>query len=359
MNNNHYCVIMAGGVGSRFWPISRHNKPKQFLDVLGTGKSFIRTTFERFAHIIPVENIFVATNTAYRDMVLAEIPELRADQVLCEPLGRNTAPCIAYAAMRIRSINPDAVMVATPSDHFISNEIHFCEVIQQCLDFVSEKESLLTIGLQPTRPATGYGYIQVNKHVAEGKFNQAKTFTEKPNRELAQVFVASGEYFWNSGIFVWRVPTILKAFEELQPETYQLLDSISEHYGTPTEQEAIDRVYPECRGISVDYGIMERSDNVWVRCSDLGWSDIGTWGSLYQYASKDECGNTYSSDTFTFDTENCVIKTPEGKVAVIEGLKDYIVVDTPDVLMVCPKSAEQNIKRYIETVKFTKGEEHI
>ena len=180
MNNNHYCVIMAGGVGSRFWPISRHNKPKQFLDVLGTGKSFIRTTFERFAHIIPVENIFVATNTAYRDMVLAEIPELRADQVLCEPLGRNTAPCIAYAAMRIRSINPDAVMVATPSDHFISNEIHFCEVIQQCLDFVSEKESLLTIGLQPTRPATGYGYIQVNKHVAEGKFNQAKSFTEKP-----------------------------------------------------------------------------------------------------------------------------------------------------------------------------------
>lgn len=350
---------MAGGVGSRFWPISRRNKPKQFLDVLGTGKTFIRNTFERFANIIPIENIFVATNTAYRDMVLAEIPELIPDHVLCEPLGRNTAPCIAYAAMRIRSINPDAVMVATPSDHLILNELHFCEVIQQCLDFVGEKDSLLTIGLQPTRPETGYGYIQVNKHVNQGKFNQVKTFTEKPNEDLAEVFVASGEYFWNSGIFVWRVPTILKAFEEYQPETYQLLDSISEFYGTPNEQEAVDRVYPECRGISVDYGIMERSDNVWVRCSDLGWSDVGTWGSLYQYAAKDEVGNTFSPNTFTFNTSNCVIRTPDDKIAVIEGLDEYIVVDTPDVLMVCPMSAEQNIKRYIETVKFEKGDKHI
>ena len=359
MNENNYCVIMAGGVGSRFWPISRRSKPKQFLDVLGTGKSFIRTTFERFANIIPLENIFVATNSAYRDMVLAEIPELAPERVLCEPVGRNTAPCVAYAAMRIRSINPEAKMVVTPSDHFILNEIHFCEVIQQCLDFVDEENALITIGLQPTRPETGYGYIQVNKHKASGKFNKAKTFTEKPNLELAKVFVDSGEYFWNSGIFVWSVQTILEAFEKLQPEIYGPLNSIADHYGKPTEQEQIDIVYPECRGISVDYGIMERYDNVWVRCSDLGWSDVGTWGSMYEYSAKDENGNTFSTNTFTFNTEDCVIRTNDEKVVVIEGLKEYIVVDTPDVLMVCPRSAEQNIKRYIETVNFTKGDKFI
>ena len=359
MNENNYCVIMAGGVGSRFWPISRRNKPKQFLDVLGTGKSFIRTTFERFANIIPLENIFVATNSAYRDMVLSEIPELDPERVLCEPVGRNTAPCVAYAAMRIRSINPDAKMVVTPSDHLILNEIHFCEVIQQCLDFLDEQDALLTIGLQPTRPATGYGYIQVNKHKASGKFNKAKTFTEKPSLELAKIFVDSGEYFWNSGIFAWKVATILSAFEKLQPEIYEPLNSIADHYGTPTEQEQIDIVYPECRGISVDYGIMERYDNVWVRCSDLGWSDIGTWGSMYEHSAKDESGNTFSTNTFTFDTEGCVIRTTEDKVVVVEGLKEYIVVDTPDVLMVCPRRAEQNIKRYIETVNFTKGDKFI
>ena len=359
MNENNYCVIMAGGVGSRFWPISRRSKPKQFLDVLGTGKSFIRTTFERFANIIPLDNIFVATNLAYRDMVLAEIPELAPERVLCEPVGRNTAPCVAYAAMRIRSINPAARMVVTPSDHLILNEIHFCEVIQQCLDFLDEQDALITIGLQPTRPETGYGYIQVNKHQASGKFNKAKTFTEKPNLELAKIFVDSGEYFWNSGIFVWGVQTILDAFEKLQPEIYGPLNSIADHYGKPTEQAQIDIVYPECRGISVDYGIMERYDNVWVRCSDLGWSDVGTWGSMYEYSTKDDKGNTFSTNTFAFDTEGCVIRTTDDKVVVVEGLKEYIVVDTPDVLMVCPRSAEQNIKRYIETVNFTKGNKFI
>ncbi len=360
MNNNQFCVIMAGGVGSRFWPISRRQRPKQFLDVLGTGKTLLRATFERFAHIIPTENILVATNTAYRDMVLREIPEIGAGQVLCEPVGKNTAPCIAYAAMHIRAICPEATMVVTPSDHLILNEHHFCEVIQQCLDFTDEKgEALLTIGLEPSRPETGYGYIQANKHITSGKFNMVKTFTEKPNKELAQVFVDSGEYFWNSGIFVWRVDTILEAFREHQSETYQILDSIREAYGTPGEQEAIDRVYPECGGISVDYGIMERSSNVWVRCSEFGWSDLGTWGSIYQHSAKDESGNTLRTDNFTFETENCIIKLPQGKIAVLEGLKDYIVVDTEDVLMVCPRKAEQHIKRFVETVKFETGEKHI
>lgn len=360
MNKNQFCVIMAGGVGSRFWPISRHSRPKQFLDVLGTGKSLLRATFDRFANIIPVENILVATNAGYRDMVLEEIPEISGSQVLCEPVGRNTGPCIAYAAMHIRSLNPDATMVVSPSDHLILNEHHFCEVIQQCLDFTDEvPETLLTIGLQPTRPETGYGYIQVSKREVYGKFNKVKTFTEKPSLDLAKVFVDSGEYFWNSGIFVWSVDTILAAFKEHQNETYQLLDSIRDSYGTPMEQAEIDRVYPECGGISVDYGIMERSSNVWVRCSDFGWSDLGTWGSIYQHSAKDEQGNTLRMGTFTFDTENCIIKLPSDKIAVLEGLKDYIVVDTDDVLMVCPRKAEQHIKRFIENVKFETGEKHI
>lgn len=360
MNNNQFCVIMAGGVGSRFWPISRRQRPKQFLDVLGTGKSLLRATFERFANIIPTENILVATNAAYRDMVLEEIPEIAPSQVLGEPIGKNTAPCIAYAAMHIRALCPDATMVVSPSDHLILNEHHFCEVIQQCMDFVEEKrDTLLTIGLEPTRPEIGYGYIQANKHITSGKFNKVKTFTEKPNAELARVFVDSGEYFWNSGIFVWKVPTILDAFSEHQNETYTILDSIREHYGTPSEQSALDRVYPECGGISVDYGIMERSSNVWVRCSDFGWSDLGTWGSIYQHSPKDECGNTLRTGTFTFDTDNCIIKLPSDKIAVLEGLHDYIVVDTDDVLMVCPRTAEQHIKRFVETVKFETGDKHI
>lgn len=360
MNNNQFCVIMAGGVGSRFWPISRYQRPKQFLDVLGTGKSLLRATFERFANIIPVENILVATNTAYCDMVLSEIPEITPSQVLCEPVGKNTAPCIAYAAMHIRAINPNATMVVSPSDHLILNEHHFCEVIQQCMDFVEEKEdTLLTIGLEPTRPETGYGYIQVNKYISHGKFNQVKTFTEKPNAELAKIFVESGEYFWNSGIFVWKVGSIIEAFREHQNETYTILNSISEHYGTPSEQAELDKVYTECGAISVDYGIMERSSNVWVRCSDFGWSDLGTWGSIYQHSEKDEFGNTMSTNTFAFDTENCIIKLPAGKVAVLEGLHNYIVVDTDDVLMVCPREAEQHIKRYLENVKFATGEKHV
>ncbi len=360
MNNNQFCVIMAGGVGSRFWPISRRQRPKQFLDVLGTGKSLLRATFERFANIIPTENILVATNSAYRDMVLEELPEIAPSQVLGEPVGKNTAPCIAYAAMHINALNPEATMVVSPSDHLIINEHHFCEVIQQCMDFVEEKEdTLLTIGLQPTRPETGYGYIQVSKRVVSGKFNKAKTFTEKPNKELAKIFVDSGEYFWNSGIFVWKVPTILEAFREHQNETYTILDSIREHYGKPTEQAELDKVYPECGGISVDYGVMERSSNVWVRCSDFGWSDLGTWGSLYQHSPKDEKGNTLSTNTFAFDTDNCIIKLPSDKIAVLEGLHDYIVVDTDDVLMVCPRKAEQHIKRFVETVKFEAGDKHI
>lgn len=355
MNKNQYCVIMAGGAGTRFWPMSRESKPKQFLDILNSGSTFIRNTFERFINIIPVENIYVSTNSEYKEMVLAEIPELKPEQVLCEPIGRNTAPCIAYAAMRINAINPNASIVVTPSDHYITNEIHFCEVIQQGLDFVEDKDLLLTIGLTPTHPNIGYGYIQINHNDKIGDFNKVKTFTEKPNLELAQVFVDSGEYFWNSGIFIWKVSSILSAIKTFLPEIYDTLDSIKEFYGTPQEQEKINQVYGECRGISIDFGVMERAENVYVRCSSFGWSDIGTWGSLYEHSNKDNVGNTESENTFVFNTTNCLIKIPKDRVAIIEGLEDYIVVDTDDVLMICPRSKEQKIKKYIETVRYHKS----
>lgn len=358
INRNRYCVIMAGGIGSRFWPISRVSKPKQFLDMLGTGKTFLRSTFERFAKLFPVGNFLVVTNTAYRDLVLAELPELSVSQILCEPFGRNTAPCIAYAAFRIRSVDPDAVMVVTPADHLIIDNDNFCTTLEECMEFASDSDALVTIGIKPTRPDTGYGYIQIaNKSAEQVNLHKVKTFTEKPNYELACAFVRSGEFFWNAGIFVWRVESILNSIGRFLPETYRMFDSIGAHYGTSTEQQAIDTLYPECRSESIDYGVMERSDNVYVRCSDFGWSDIGTWGSMYQYAVKDDDGNTACPTLSAFDTHNCIVNLPKGKIAVIDHLSDYIVVDCDNVLMICPRSHEQEIKKYIESVKFLPGGE--
>lgn len=359
MNRNTYCVIMAGGAGTRFWPISREKKPKQFLDILGTGKTFIRSTFERFAGFIPAENFLVVTNSSYKDLVLKQIPEILPEQVLSEPLGRNTAPCIAYAAFRLKAMNQDSTMIVTPSDHLILNEQAFTEVVQEAVTFAGKNEALVTIGVHPTRPATGYGYIQVEQPIRKAGMNKVKTFTEKPNLELAQAFLKSGDFFWNSGIFVWQTSVILDAVKKLLPETYGMFAAIENVYATDAEQENINRIYPECRAISVDYGIMEKAANVYVRCGDFGWSDIGTWGSLYEYTPKDEAGNTIAQESVLFDTSDCVVKMPEGKLAVIEGLKDFIVVDTDDVLMICPKNNEQNIKKFIDTIRFRKGDKFI
>lgn len=359
MNKNTYCVIMAGGVGSRFWPISRADRPKQFLDILDTGKTFIQGTYERFASFIPAENFLVVTNSSYKQMVLEQLPLLKEEQVLCEPLGRNTAPCIAYAAFRLQAMNPKATMIVTPSDHLILDGTKFASVIQEAADFAAHNDVLVTIGLKPTRPATGYGYIQAEQPINEHGMNKVKTFTEKPNREMADIFLRSGEFFWNSGIFVWQVKSILKPLKKFLPDTYQLFASIAGHYASPEEQGHINRIYPECRGISIDYGIMEKADNVYVRCADFGWSDIGTWGSLYRYARKDENGNTGDGNIIAFETKDCVIKVPKEKVAVIEGLENFIVVDTENVLMICPRSNEQNIKKFIDTVKFSKGDDYI
>lgn len=357
MNNNRYCVIMAGGIGSRFWPMSRQSCPKQFLDILGTGRSFIRHTYERFAKIIPNENFIVVTNRRYKEQVLEHLPELKESQVLCEPIGRNTAPCIAYAAYALRRINPSAEMIVSPADHLILNEEEFIRVVEGALDFIASNGALMTIGINPTRPETGYGYIQRS---SMDKISAVKCFTEKPNREMAQAFLDCGEFLWNSGIFIWSVKEIIRALERYLPEHSALFTSIEQELGTPNEAAAIERVFSECKPISIDYGVMERADNVYVHSGDFGWSDVGTWGSVYQQSRKDRYANaTCGDDVYVYDTRNSLIATPKGKVAVVSGLKDYIVVDTDDVLMICPKSEEQNIKSFIEDVKYTTGDKHI
>lgn len=360
MDNNRYCVIMAGGIGSRFWPISRASKPKQFLDILNLGKSFIRATYERFLGVVPKENFLVVTNESYKDLVLEHLPELDEAQVLCEPIGRNTAPCIAYAAMRIKSINPDAQMIVTPSDHLVLNEVEFHNVINETIEFIKKNDSLMTIGIKPSRPDTGYGYIQLDVQSDEFvNINKVKTFTEKPNLELAKMFVESGEFFWNSGIFVWNVSSILRELKEHLSDTYTLFDSISQDYNTENESRSIAKIYPECRPISIDFGIMEKVSNVYVRKSDFGWSDIGTWGSLCQSADKDNDGNVLSDSVLVYETKDSIIKTTGDKLIVVDGLDSYIVVDTDDVLMICPKSNEQNVKRFIDDVKFKKGKKFV
>lgn len=359
MKNNTYCVIMAGGVGSRFWPISRAGKPKQFLDILNTGRTFIQSTYERFSKMVPAENFLVVTNTGYKDLVLEQLPDIKENQILCEPLGRNTAPCIAYAAFRLHAVNPDATMIVTPSDHLVLDPEAFIAVAKEAVDFAASGDHLVTIGVKPTSPATGYGYIQAETPINEKGQNKVKTFTEKPNREVAQIFLDSGEFFWNSGIFVWKVDSIMNALRAHLADAFQMFASIEGHYNMPEEQEYINRIYPECRAISIDYGIMEKARNVYMFCGEFGWSDIGTWGSLYQHSGKDSNGNTDEGNVIPFETTNCIVKIPKDKIAVIEGLDDYIVVDTDDVLMICPKENEQNIKKFIDTVKFTKGDRFI
>ncbi len=352
-----YCVIMAGGVGTRFWPESRQSKPKQFLDICDTGKSFIRMTFERFAHLVPKENFLVVTNARYKSLVLEHIPELTEQQVLCEPIGRNTAPCICYASYHLRNIDPEATMIVTPADHLILNEAEFHAIVGDTLDFVESNNALMTIGITPSRPETGYGYIQKSDNAT---ISRVKCFTEKPNLELAQLFVQSGEFFWNSGIFVWKVKDIIAAVAEHLPEHHALFDAIADKLGTEAEAEAIAQVFSECRAISIDYGVMEKADNVYVRCGDFGWSDVGTWGSLYQLSRKDKYANVKPSEgCYTYNTRSSIVSLPKGKVAVINGLRDYIVVDTDDVLLICPRAEEQNIKKYIDEVKFNNGDKHI
>ena len=345
MSSNKYCVIMAGGIGTRFWPKSRQSMPKQFLDILGTGKSFIRHTYERFAKMVPAENFLVVTNDKYKSLVLEHIPEIGEKQVLCEPVGRNTAPCVAYAAYTLMKRNPDAEMIVTPADHLILNEDDFRAIIAECLDFASEHDALMTVGIKPTRPDTGYGYIQVSD---DKPISKVKCFTEKPDIELARVFLQSGEFYWNSGIFVWKVRSIVEAFEKYLPEHHALFSGVMRAIGTDAERNVVEIAFSECRAISIDYGIMEKADNVYVRCGEFGWSDVGTWGSLYELSAKDADGNVVPTFSKLYDTTDSLIKAAGKKVVVVDSLHDYIVVDTPDALLICPRSHEQHIKQVLE-----------
>jgi len=353
---------MAGGIGSRFWPMSRNTLPKQFLDIMGTGKTLIRQTYERFVKICPPENIYIVTNEQYQEHVLAQLPELNKNQILAEPQRRNTAPCIAYAAFKIAQINPDANMVVAPSDHIINDEKSFQEAIAVGLAFTEKNDGLLTIGIQPSRPDTGYGYIQFKEKPGNEKFNinEVKTFTEKPNLEMAKFFLKSGEFLWNSGIFLWNSKAILSAFEKNLPDMYTLFQEGGNVYNTSAEADFIRKTYEKCTNISIDYGIMEKAKNVFVLSAEFGWSDLGTWKSLYEELPHDKSGNAIvGPHVMTDSTTNCVINMPKNKLAVIQGMENFIIVDTDQVLLICPKDDEQQIRNLVNDVKLKKGDKFI
>ncbi len=348
MNNNHYCIIMAGGIGSRFWPLSRTEKPKQFVDILGVGRTFIQMTFDRFAPFIPKENFMVVTGEVYKELVLEQLPELTEQQVLLEPARRNTAPCLAYAAYKLKKQNPDAVMVVTPADHLILDTVTFADVMQQSLRHAEDHSHLLTIGITPSFPSTGYGYIEVEDTTQS--FSKVTSFKEKPDYDTAVQFIEDGNYRWNSGMFVWSVKAIDAALQQYLPVVSQLFQDAQKYYYTPDEQENVNEVYLQSESISIDYGIMEKADNVYVTSADFGWSDLGTWTSLYEQSKKDDRDNVLSgSDILATDTTNCFVKQLNtDKRVVVDGIKDLLVVDTPDVLLICDRTDEDHVKRVID-----------
>jgi len=350
---------MSGGIGSRFWPFSREARPKQFLDFLGTGRSLIQMTVDRFKKIVPLENIFIVTNQMYADLTMKEVPELKPEQILLEPLRRNTAPCIAYASYHINAINPNANIIVAPADHLILKEDEFASVLDRALDFVDKNEILLTLGIKPNRPETGYGYIQIDEEQVNG-VNKVKVFTEKPNYELAKIFYESGEFFWNSGIFIWNVQTILKSLHDNMPETTAIFDQGIGLFATDKERDFINKQYAYCPNISIDYAIMEKAPNVCVIGADFGWSDLGTWGSLHEISEKDKEANvSLSNDTLFFDSSENIIALPEGKLAIVQGLDNYIVAESDGVLLICKKDEEQRIKQFVADTKLKYGDKYI
>ena len=356
--NHTYVAIMAGGVGSRFWPGSRESRPKQFLDMLGVGKSLLRLTFERFLPICPASQIYIVTNAAYRDLILEQIPEISDKQILCEPSRNNTAPCVAWTAFKLAGLDPEANFVIAPSDHIVLKEPAFLEKIQKALDYAEKNDALLTLGIQPSRPDTGYGYIQMGKEQIPGIF-KVRRFAEKPDLETARQFVSSNEYLWNAGIFVWKAASILKAYQTLAPDIFSILEKGRNVYNTPEEQAFINAFYPTTPNISVDFAIMENAENVYTLPSEFGWSDLGTWASLHAEFPKDENGNALQGNVIALDTHDTLVRIPEGKLAVVKDLHDYIVVDTPDALLIYPKSKEQEVKQVTALVKKRSGEKHL
>jgi len=360
--DKRYIIIMAGGVGSRFWPLSRREKPKQFLDILGTGETLIQQTFRRFRSVCPRENIFVVTSAGHTHLVEEQL-DIDPLNILSEPFRRNTAPCLAYGTFRILKEDPEAVITVTPADHLIVKEDKFSRVIRDAMTFATGNDALLTLGIKPDRPETGYGYIQADRRKpVKGYDNllKVKTFTEKPDIDLAKKFIQSGDFYWNSGIFIWNMKSILAAFEKHLPDMFTAFDEGRKLFGTKQEKSFIGRTYTTCRSISIDYGIMEKADNVYVMCTDIGWSDLGTWGSLYEHSATDKKNNAIlGGNIFSYDNKGNIINISPGKVAVIQGLKDYIIIETEEVLLIVHKDEEQNIKNYLDDVKKETKEKYL
>ena len=350
MQNRNHLVIMAGGIGSRFWPMSTDERPKQFIDVLGVGRSLLQLTMDRFEGVIEKENIWVVTNKKYADVVREQLPEMPADHVLCEPCRRNTAPCIAYVSWRIKSQDPKANVVVTPSDHIVTNVEEFRRVIKQCLEFTEDSDAIVTLGMKPTRPETGYGYIQADLSMSSMRNKEifrVDSFKEKPNLETATEYIKDKSYFWNAGIFIWNVSTIVNAFRVFQPVLSKIFESMLPIYGTDKEQEMIDKRYPECQNISVDYAIMEEVEEIFVCPADFGWSDLGTWGSLLMQTKHDLYGNSVIGENVQlYETHNCIIHTMQNSKVVIQGLDGYIVAEQDGKLLICKLSEEQRIKDF-------------
>jgi mannose-1-phosphate guanylyltransferase len=361
MNQHHYVAIMAGGIGSRFWPKSRTAYPKQFLDILNTGKSLIQWTFERYTTLIPVENIFIITSEEYKEIVAEQLPSVPIENIVAEPSRKNTAPCVAYIAFKLLQKDPEAALIIAPSDHMILDVEGFKKIASAALDFVSKHSSFLTLGIQPTHPNTGYGYIQYDDaNAKEENIFKVKTFTEKPNLEIAKSFLTSGDFLWNAGIFVWKAKDVVDAFEKYQPEMFELFDGEKANFNTAAEKEAIERIYPLCTNVSIDFAIMEKAENVYVIPSSFGWSDLGTWNSAYDNLEKDAMGNALATDNVVvIDAKECMVSAPADKLLLLQGLEDFIIIDTKDVLMICKKEKEQTIKEYVAEVKKQKGEKYI
>lgn len=357
MNKNYYAILMAGGVGSRFWPVSTQEFPKQFHDMLGTGDTLIQKTFERLSTLIPRENIFILTNSRYKALVFEQLPDLTERQVLLEPEMRNTAPCILYASLKIQKENPEALMIVAPSDHWIEDEQAFSQNVQQAFDFCETQDALMTLGIRPTFPNTGYGYIEYNKATTEA-VKPVDQFREKPDYNTAKQFLSQGNFLWNAGIFIWSVNSVISAFKKNQPELFALFENGIPSYNTALEADFISQNYPKAENISVDYALMETSKNVFVLPATFDWNDLGTWGSLYDKLDKDAEENAVvNAKTLVMDASGNMIRTSNEKLVVIDGLKDYIVVDKEEVLLIYPKSKEQDIKSVLQAVKTKFGPE--
>ncbi|WP_294818795.1 mannose-1-phosphate guanylyltransferase [uncultured Flavobacterium sp.] len=345
MNKNYYAILMAGGVGSRFWPVSTQQFPKQFHDMLGTGETLIQKTFSRLSKLIPEENILILTNALYNDLVLEQLPQIKQEQVLLEPAMRNTAPCILYASLKIQKQNPDAVMVVAPSDHWIEDEQAFINNLQMAFDYAQERDVLMTLGIKPTFPNTGYGYIEYGTQ-DENPIKKVFQFREKPDYETAKTFLESGNFLWNGGIFIWSAKTVTNAFQKFQPVMYAMFMSGFESFNTSDEKDWIEQNYADSENISIDYAVMENAENVYVLPAVFDWNDLGTWGSLHDKLDKDENNNTVvNARLFIENATNNIIRTDKDKIVIVDGLDDFIIVDKERILLIYPKGKEQEIKK--------------